>query len=357
MNRLSEDALRRVFEGGRLSTGEALGLYSMDLHRLAAAAHRARARKSAPDTVTFVVDRNISYTNVCVSECDFCAYYEKPGSPRSLTLSSDEILARVGELVTAGGTQVLLQGGLNPAVSFDFHLRLLERIRREFPTVAVHSYSPPEIEFFARQENAATGEILRRLKEAGLHSLPGGGGEILVERVRRLISPRKISALRWLEIQREAHGLGLRSTATMVFAHAETLEERIRHLERIRDLQDETQGFRAFIPWTMSTPGTRISGMRRTAGEDYLRTVAVSRLFLDNIPHLQAGWVTEGPALSQLALFFGADDMGGTVMEENVLRPTGLSHEMTREKMARLIRRAGFRPARRNTRYEILGYE
>lgn len=305
--------------------------------------------------MTFVLDRNIYLTNICVSECGFCAFSRKEGHPEAYTLSRDEVLQKIRELADSGGTQVLIQGGLNPALRLGDYEGLIRAIRKNFPDIRIHSFSPPEVDMLAKVEKMSYREVLLRLKSAGLASLPGGGAEILVERVRKIVSPRKVSAKDWLEVMRQAHVLGLKSTATMVFGHVETFRERILHLVKIRKLQDETQGFRAFIPWSLCPQGTPgLSRLAMTGGEDYLRMIAISRLFLDNIPNIQAGWVTEGHALAQVALEFGANDMGGVLMEERVISPTGVRFETQLEDMLRLIRNAGYVPAQRNTGYEIL---
>lgn len=355
MDRYDEILAKRL-EGGRISVGEGVELFSCDLLRLGKAAD-SLTRKSHPGLIrTFIVDRNISYTNACIVDCDFCAFYRRPGDLGAYTLSMEEILKKVGELAALGGTQVLIQGGVNPKLPLDFYLGLIRTLRREFPAIQIHSFSVVEIDFIAKKERLPLREVLLQLKEAGLNSIPGGGAEILVERVRDKISPKKMDSDGWIGFMRTAHGVGLRSTATMVFGHIETLEERILHLERLRLLQDETRGFRAFIGWTLSPKGTpRMSHFRQAGGEDYLKMVAVSRLFLDNFENIQSGWLTEGIKLGQAALAFGANDMGGTLLEDKVLEPTGIDASQTRkEDLIRLIREAGFIPAQRNTNYEIL---
>lgn len=342
-------------QGQRLSSDEGLLLYSCDLLRLGEAANRI-ARTLNPDSVvTFIVDRNISYTNACVVDCDFCAFYRSPGHPEVYTLSYKQIFQKIQELVDLGGTQALIQGGVNPDLPLDYYLDLIRAIRQKFPQVHIHSFSVVEFEMISRKNRIPLAEVFRRFKEAGLNSLPGGGAEILVERVRKIISPKKASSRRWLEVMRTAHEAGLKSTATMVIGHVETIEERILHMIKIREVQDQTQGFRAFIPWTMSPHNTpRMQHIRQAGGEDYLKTVAISRLMLDNIQHLQSGWLTEGLKLGQIALGFGCDDMGGTLLEDKVLEPTGIEVKTRREDLIRLIREAGYIPAQRNTNYEIL---
>ncbi len=335
---------------------EAVELFSCDLLRLGKAADEL-TRKLHPTPVrTFIVDRNISYTNACIVDCDFCAFYRRPGDPEVYTLSMEEILRKVGELEKIGGTQVLIQGGVNPKLPLDFYLDMIRTIRKEFPLIQIHSFSVVELDFVAKKERLPLNEVLLRFKEAGLNSIPGGGAEMLVERVRDKISPKKIDSDGWIDFMRVAHKVGLKSTATMVFGHIETLEERVLHMERLRSLQDETGGFRAFISWTLSPHGTpRMSHFRQAGGVDYLRTMAVSRLFLDNFENIQAGWLTEGVKIGQVALGFGANDMGGTLLEDKVLEPTGMdASHVRKEDLIRLIREAGYIPAQRNTNYEIL---
>ena len=347
--------LRKRLEGERLGAEEGVALYACDLLRLGQAAHTLVKRLHPDGRVTFIVDRNVSYTNACVVDCDFCAFYRRPGDKEAYTLTYEQIFQKIQELVDLEGTQVLIQGGVNPELPLEYYLDLIRAIRVKFPTVHIHSFSVVEFEMISRKFRLPLAEVFRRFKEAGLNSLPGGGAEILVERVRNLISPKKASSERWLEVMRTAHATGLRSTATMVFGHLETLPERIEHLIKIRDLQDETEGFRAFIPWTLSPRGTpRMSHFKPAGGEDYLKTVAISRLMLDNIEHIQSGWLTEGLKLGQVALGFGCDDMGGTLLEDKVLEPTGIEVRTRREDLIRLIREAGFVPAQRNTNYEIL---
>lgn len=353
--KVSEEVIERSLAGERLSLEDGVLLYEADLASLGFAASRMRERLHPGRRVTFVLDRNIYHTNVCVSECAFCAFSKAAGDPGAYTLSCDEILDKVGELWEQGGTQVLIQGGLNPGLGLEYYAEVIRAVKSQFPGIHVHSFSPPEVDMLAEREGIPYREVLLKLKEAGLNSLPGGGAEILADRVRARISPQKISAQNWLAVMREAHSVGLRSTATMVFGHVETLEERILHLLAIRGLQDETGGFRAFIPWSMCPRGTPgLSDLPMTGGEDYLRTVAISRLMLDNVPHVQAGWVTEGHRLAQAALEFGANDMGGVLMEELVIRATGVQFETRLADMLWLIRSAGYIPVQRNTNYETI---
>ena len=354
MNRYDE-ILQKRLDGGWLNLEEGVLLYSCDLLRLGKVAHALVQRLRPDGRVTFIVDRNISYTNACVVDCDFCAFYRPLGHPEAYTLSYNTIFEKIQELVDMGGTQVLIQGGVNPELPLEYYLDLIRAIRQRFPQVHIHSFSVVEFDMISKKFRLPLEEVFRLFKEAGLNSLPGGGAEILVERVRDLISPKKASSERWLEVMRTAHRVGLKSTATMVFGHVETIEERVEHLIKIRELQDETNGFRAFIPWTLSPHGTpRMSSFRPAGGEDYLKTVAVSRLMLDNFEHIQSGWLTEGLKLGQVALGFGCDDMGGTLLEDKVLEPTGISVHTRREDLVRLIREAGFVPAQRDTNYKIL---
>ena len=353
--RLVEHILEKAVAGDRLNLEEGILLFSFDLLSLGKAATLVRDRLHPNEQVTFIVDRNVSYTNACIVDCDFCAFYRRPHDKEAYTLTLNQIFAKIQELVDMEGTQVLIQGGVNPELPLEFYLDMIRQIRNRFPQVHIHSFSVVELDFIAKKSKLPLREVLLRFKEAGLNSIPGGGAEILVERVRKLISPKKIDSDGWIHFMRMAHEVGLRSTATMVFGHVETIEERIIHLDRIRELQDETHGFRAFIPWTLSPHGTpRMSQFEPAGGADYLRTLAVSRLFLDNVPNIQAGWLTEGLKLGQVALSFGANDMGGTLLEDKVLEPTGIEVKTRRADLIRLIKEAGYIPAQRNTNYEIL---
>lgn len=352
---MCDTILQKCLDGERLTFEEGVALYDCGLLALGQAANELVRRMQPEGRVTFIVDRNVSYTNACVVDCDFCAFYRRPGDKEAYTLSYEQIFQKIEELVALGGTQVLIQGGVNPELPLEYYLDLIRAIRVKFPSVHIHSFSVVEFDMISRKFRMPLAEVFRVFKEAGLNSVPGGGAEILVERVRDKISPKKASSERWLEVMRTAHEAGLKSTATMVFGHVETIEERIEHLLKMRDLQDETHGFRAFIPWTLSPYGTpRMSHFQPAGGEDYLKTVAISRLMLDNFEHIQSGWLTEGLKLGQVALAFGADDMGGTLLEDKVLEPTGIQVHTRREDLIRLIREAGRLPAQRNTNYEIL---
>lgn len=351
-----DEILEKRLEEERLSVEEGEKLFACDLVRLGKAADATTRKLHSRPIRTFIVDRNISYTNACIVDCDFCAFYRRPGDPEAYTLPMEEILHKIDELVQVGGTQVLIQGGVNPKLPLSFYLDMIRTIRREYPQIQIHSFSVVEIDFIAKKERLPLEEVLRRFKEVGLNSIPGGGAEILVERVRDKISPKKIDSDGWIHFMKAAHQVGFRSTATMVFGHIETFRERMLHLERLRDLQEETGGFRAFICWTLSPHGTpRMSHFRQAGGEDYLKTLAISRLFLDNFENIQSGWLTEGSKIGQVALAFGANDMGGTLLEDKVLEPTGANASGVRkEDMIRWIREAGYIPAQRNTNYEIL---
>lgn len=360
---IHERILSKRLTGERLSLEEGILLYSCDLLTLGQAAQKVTSRL-LPNAATFVVDRNISYTNACTVQCSFCAFHCAPGAPEAYLLSESEILEKVEELVQFGGTQVMIQGGVNPSTPLDYFLKIVRSIHEKFPKVHIHSFSAVEMDALSRQNNIPLPELFKMFKAAGLNSLPGGGAEILVERVRKLISPAKISSERWLEVMLTAHEAGFKTTATMVFGHVETLEERILHLIRLRELQDRTHGFRAFIPWSfmptkrtvevLSDQQRVLDGLKPVGGDDYLKTVAISRLMLDNFEHVQSGWLTEGAKLGQIALAFGCDDMGGTLIEDKVLEPTGIEVRMRREDLIRSIKDAGFTPVQRDTNYRIV---
>lgn len=345
--------LARAGQGERISADEALVLHDeAPLHALGTAAQRRRAAVVPGRLGTFVIDRNLSITNVCEAGCRFCAFHVAPGSPQAFTLTEEEIVRQVVDSVNQGATQVLFQGGLNPALNLDFYERVLAAIKREV-SVCLHSLSPAEITYLARRNGLTVKATLERLRRAGLDSLPGGGAEILVEDIRREVSPDKISAADWFAAMEAAHELGMKSTATMVYGLGERGVHRVEHLVRLRSLQDRTGGFTAFIPWSFQPNRTRWP-RPPASGVDYLRIVALSRLVLDNIPHLQAGWVTEGPALAQLALVFGADDFGGVLMEEKVVRATGTGYSVARDQVIEWIAQTGLTPAQRDTQYAIL---
>ena len=336
----------------RLSDQAALDLLlHADLLELGALADDVRRRYHPGDEVTFIVDRNINYTNYCVSGCRFCAFFKEPGSGQGYVLSDEQIHAKIEETLALGGTAVMMQGGLHPDLDVEYFEQLFTGIRERYD-VHIHSLSPPEVAHIAQISGISVGETLKRLQAAGLASLPGGGAEVLVDRVRSQISPHKIPAGTWLDVMREAHRHGMPTTATMMFGSLDSPEDRIEHLRRLRDLQDETGGFTAFIPWTFQAGNTQLqAGHLPATGMDYLRMLAVSRIYLDNFANVQASWVTQGLRLGQVALAFGANDMGSTMIEENVVRAAGVSHMVSVEEMVRTIRAAGRVPVQRTTLY------
>ncbi len=340
----------------RLTDAEALELLrSRDLFEVGARAHEVRERLNPGDVATFVVDRNINFTNVCISGCRFCAFYAEPGSPDAYVLPPNVIHQKIRETIDLGGTAVMMQGGLHPELDITYYEDLFRSIKQEFPSITIHSLSAPEIAHIAMVSDLVVPEVLRRLKAAGLDSLPGGGAEILVDRVRKQVAPGKADSATWLGVMREAHKLGIMGTATMMFGSVETLEERVAHLHRIRELQDETGGFRAFIPWTFQPGNTALEGgIQEATAVDYLTTLAVSRLYLDNVPHIQASWVTQGLKVGQVALRFGADDLGSTMIEENVVAAAGVHMRASRDELMHAIRAAGFTPAQRYTDYALV---
>jgi cyclic dehypoxanthinyl futalosine synthase len=341
-----------LLENKRLDFAEACRLWDLDLLELGNWADQVRWRLNPEPRVTFVIDRNINYTNVCVSGCRFCAFYRQPGAADGYLLDWHSLADKLVELKEYGGSGVLLQGGLNPRLELDYYRELLHFIRGF--GLSVHGFSPPEIHFLAEQTGMSLSDLIQRLLDAGLSSIPGGGAEILVDRVRQQISPNKCSTDQWLEVMRVAHQQGLKTSATMMFGHVETRAERIEHLFRIRNLQDETGGFTAFIPWTYQPGGTDLKGETKGAVE-YLKTLAISRLVLDNVPHVQVSWVTQGPKVAQVALKFGADDFGSTMLEENVVAATGVGFRLLRREIETLIRQAGYAPRVRDHRYKLEG--
>lgn len=326
-------------------------LRDCDLLELGKTADKIRRDKFG-DTVTFIIDRNINYTNICKNECKFCAFFKKKNQVGAYLLSHEEILEKVRETVEAGGTQVMIQGGLHPDLPLSYYEEMLRLIKKNFD-ITIHSFTATEIQHFAQSEGITISDTLKRLQAAGLDSLPGGGAEILVDDVRKKISPKKIMTDDWLNIMRTAHSIGMKSTATMVIGFGESFEQRIEHMDRIRNLQDETGGFRAFITWTYQPNNTALGG-EKTHSWDYMKTLATTRIYLDNIEHIQGSWVTQGERIGQLTLTFGADDLGSIMLEENVVRAAGTAFEMSTNKMVNLIKSAGKIPAQRNTKYEIL---
>jgi cyclic dehypoxanthinyl futalosine synthase len=352
---LPSPLVAKIREGVRLDDEDALFLLgSRDLLSLGLLADERRRRQVPGDLVTFIVDRNVNYSNVCVTGCDFCAFYRPPGSDEGYLLSKEEVFAKVEETLALGGTAVMMQGGLHPDLDVAFYEDLFAAIKERYP-ITIHSLSPPEILHIARASRLSVRETLERLQRAGLDSLPGGGAEILVDRVRAQLAPKKARTGPWLEVMRQAQLLGMGTTATMMFGSVETPAERVEHLRRVRDLQDETGGFRAFIPWTFQEGNTALEGMGAPAtAVDYLTTLAVSRLYLDNIANVQASWVTQGLKIGQVALRFGANDLGSTMIEENVVAAAGVSFSVSREDLIHAIREAGFTPAQRRTDYSLV---
>ncbi|MEO8440199.1 MAG: cyclic dehypoxanthinyl futalosine synthase [Spartobacteria bacterium] len=351
----------KVLGGERISAAEALELYRLPLAELGtlADARRNLAKGISYDArgreiVTYIIDRNINYTNVCNVYCKFCAFYRTERDADHYVLSQEQFDQKLDELTAAGGVQILMQGGHHPKLGFDWYIDLLQHIREKYPHINIHGFSPPEFQHFAETFRMPLREVITRFKEAGLGSIPGGGGEILVDSVRQRIAPLKCKSDQWLEVMQIAHELGLKSSATMMFGHVETIEDRIEHLQRLRDQQDASGGFTAFICWTFQPQHTVLKVEQRTGSAEYLRTQALARIFLDNIPNIQSSWVTQGPEVGQIALKYGANDFGSVMMEENVVSSAGTTFRLDATKIERLIRRAGYEPRRRNNWYELL---
>jgi cyclic dehypoxanthinyl futalosine synthase len=348
------DILEDVVEGGRLTSTDAVRL--LESHGLAALGRAADAmtRRLHPEPYrTYNIDRNINYTNVCTAVCDFCAFYRPPKHAEGYVLDREVLLRKVEETVALGGDQILMQGGLHPTLPLEWYEDLLRDIKSHFPQVNVHGFSPPEIHHFTKVSKRPLVEVLQRLARAGLGSLPGGGGEILVDRVRAAMTRGKVMTDDWLEVHRQWHLLGGKSTATMMFGHIETLAERVEHLDRIRALQDETGGFTAFICWSFQPENTEMAEIAPSGPFEYLKTQAVARLYLDNVPNIQSSWVTQGREIGQLALRFGANDMGSLMIEENVVSAAGTVHHLTLDQMRSAISELGYLPRRRNVFYEL----
>jgi cyclic dehypoxanthinyl futalosine synthase len=344
----------KILSGERLSFADGVRLFrEANPLQLSSWANLVRRRLHPDGLVTYVIGRNINYTNVCWVQCKFCNFYRLPRVEGGYVLSRETIFGKIQELVDLGGTEILIQGGLNPALKIEYFEELFRAIKAHFP-VHIHGLSPVEIIYLAKISHLDEQECLKRLHAAGLDSIPGAGAEMLVEEVREQIAPYKNSAAAWLNLMRTAHRLGIPSTVTMMYGSVETVEQRVEHLIKVRDLQDETGGFRAFIPWSFQPEGTHLPNVRRASGFDYLRTVAISRLILDNIRNIQASWLTQGPKIGQIALQYGVNDMGSTVIEENVVTAEGAVFMVPLAEIERLIQDAGLRPARRSTRYEIL---
>jgi cyclic dehypoxanthinyl futalosine synthase len=346
--------LDKAVDGQRLTPDE--GLRLLECHDLAALGRAADAvtRRVHPESYrTYNIDRNINYTNVCTAVCDFCAFYRPPKDAEGYVLDRAELLKKIRETVEFGGDQILMQGGLHPEFKLEWYEELLGDVKRHFPQVNVHGFSPAEIHHFTKVAKLPLKTVLQRLRDAGLGSLPGGGAEILVDRVRKEITRGKVLTDDWLNVNRVWHELGGRSTATMMFGHVETLAERIEHLERLRQLQDETGGFTAYICWTFQ-PGHKMADLPAAGSFEYLKTQAVSRLYLDNFANIQSSWVTQGLKIGQIALLYGANDMGSLMIEENVVAAAGTVHFMTLEQMKDAIRELGYTPRRRNVFYELV---
>jgi len=350
--------LDKAVAGERITQEEGLRLLeSHDLAALGRAADEVSRRLHPEDYRTYSIDRNINYTNVCTAVCDFCAFYRKPKSPEGYVLDRDELFQKIQETVDLGGEQILLQGGLHPDYKLEWYEELLREMKQRFPEVNVHGFSPPEIHHFTKVSKLPLRTVLERLQAAGLGSLPGGGGEILVDRVRRAITRGKALTDDWLNVNRVWHELGGHSTATMMFGHVETLAERIEHLERLRQLQDETGGFTAFICWTFQPEHTDMADVPPAGAFEYLKTLAVARLYLDNFANLQSSWVTQGLKIGQLALLYGANDMGSLMIEENVVSEAGTVHHLTLDDIRGAISELGYVPRQRNVHYELLDVE
>ncbi len=355
MNGEFQAILDKAVSGGRLTPDEGLRLIeSHDLATLGWAADAVTRRLHPHSYRTYNIDRNINYTNVCTAVCDFCAFYRKPKDSEGYVLDRDVLLQKIQETVELGGDQILMQGGLHPEFKIEWYEELLHDIRRHFPQVNVHGFSPPEIHHFTKVSKLPLRTVLERLRDAGLGSLPGGGGEILVDRVRREITRGKVLTDDWLNVHRVWHELGGRSTATMMFGHIETLAERIETLERLRQLQDETGGFTAYICWTFQPENTDMADIPAAGAFEYLKTQAVSRLYLDNFANIQSSWVTQGLKTGQLALLFGANDMGSLMIEENVVSAAGTVHHLTIEEIRGAISELGYTPRRRNVFYQLV---
>jgi cyclic dehypoxanthinyl futalosine synthase len=348
------DLVEKVISGKRINEKEALELLrNFDLLTLGHLANYVRNRIHPEREVTFVIDRNINYTNICICKCRFCAFYREKGAPDAYVIDRETLKEKIRETVELGGTAILLQGGLHPDLKIDYYEELLSFIKEEFPQIHIHGFSAPEIVHISRVSNLSIEEVIERLRRAGLGSIPGGGAEILVDRVRERIAPNKAKTWEWLNVHRTAHRLGLRTTATMMFGSLDTDEDIVEHLRVVRELQDETGGFTAFIPWSYQPDNTELGRevKEKASGEKYLRVLAVSRIYLDNIENVQASWVTQGGKVAQVALKFGANDFGSLMIEENVVAAAGVKFRMPLSEIVRLIKDAGFTPVQRDTLY------
>lgn len=345
----------KVFDNQRITPEDALFLFGYhDLNALSALANFRRQQRTDPNVVTYIVGRILNYTNVCWVRCKFCAFYRVPGHDEGYLLSDDDILDKVKDTVERGGVEILFQGGLNPKLKIEYYEGIFAKIMREYSNVILHALSPAEIIYIAHISKLTLEDCLKRLKAAGLHSIPGAGGEILVDRVRKIIAPYKDTTDEWLHCMRTAAALGIKSTASMMFGHVETHEDRVEHLGRIRDLQDECSPFRAFITWSFQPEDTNLPIERKASGYEYLRTLAVSRIFLDNIDNMQLSILTQGPKIAQIGLGYGANDFGSVMIEENVVSAAGNKFIVDAHEFERLITDSGYTPKRRNTRYELI---
>ena len=356
---MTENAIQKILDsvtdGHRLSRADAIQLLESNcLASIGKAANAVTAKLHPEPYRTYNIDRNINYTNICTAVCDFCAFYRGPKDPEGYVLDRNILLKKIEETVAIGGDQILLQGGMHPTLPLEWYEELLRDIKSQYPEVNVHGFSPPELFHLTKVTKLPLLEILERLAAAGLGSLPGGGGEILVDRVREAMTRGKVMSDDWLDVNRKWHSLGGRSTATMMYGHIETLAERIEHLDRLRELQDETGGFTAFICWSFQPDNTEMAHIPPTGSFEYLKTQAVARLYLDNIPNIQSSWVTQGRDIGQLALLFGANDMGSLMLEENVVSAAGTVHHLTLDQMRSAISELGWEPRRRNVFYELV---
>ncbi len=346
--------LKDIKAGQRMTEQQFHFLYENgDLLEIAWYANEVRDRKF-PNTISFIIDRNINYTNICSCACKFCAYYRKADDPDAYVIEQDALLAKIEEAVELGATQLMIQGGLNESLTIEYFENMFRTIKSRYD-ITIHSLTAPEIVFIAQVSGLSVRETLLRLQDAGLDSLPGGGAEVLHDEVRSQISPNKITSRQWLEVMQTAHEIGIPSTATMMMGSVDKLEHRIHHLQKIRELQDQTKGFRAFIAWTYQPGNTELSGSKMSSLQ-YLRFLALTRLYFDNIDHIQGSFVTQGKRVGQLTLFFGADDLGSIMIEENVVRSTGVAYRMPKQEMIDLIRTTGKIPVQRDTQYNMLQY-
>ena len=353
------DIVEKSKAGERLTEEEALRLFEKgDLPVLGEGAHAVRIRHHPEEVCTYIVDRNINYTNTCITYCKFCAFYRPPGHPEEYTLTKEGMAQKIRETKALGGVQILLQGGHHPYLKIDWYEDMLRHIKSF--DIHVHEFSPSELQHLAQISKMPLHDVLVRLRDAGLDSIPGGGAEILVDRVRQEISPLKINSDQWLEVMEEAHKIGMKTTATMMYGHVEALAERVEHLRRLREQQDRALerknngGYTAFICWSLQPDNTEMAGIPKTGGYEYLRTLAISRMYLDNFPNLQSSWVTQGDKVGQLALLYGANDMGSTMLEENVVSQAGATFRMNEQAIRRVIEDLGFAPRRRNMVYDLL---